>query len=1014
MKKLEWNPPNFEREERHYILIHYCCCLPEEARSDKTLLLNMLSTCDPTIVHELFDSIPDSLRYKNRKLAIIAIERCATNYTNAIVKSLPVDILGNQNVALAVLNKCSRNDVGEIFQQHLPERLRENRDIVMRALERSNMKDFLNIFRSLPQEFLRKHRSILMKRVSRKGIDKVDDSEGQSREEEKGSESCFYVGVRRQLRERRIAYQYGQLLGMLPVGAFMDKDTGRRSVSISFSNLRAIKPMLKELSDHLSDSRSVDKEVVLKLFDSCNDEEALDLFQLVPEMLKGDKDIANYVLRRSMGNSDNVTDVAKMALSACPSSEILSLYQSLSESLQESTDIVLVVLENIDSSDIIRFYKELPDPVKCNDKVAMQALASCGSRSVRRMYELLSQSQQNRPDVAMQAISFCESNHMLDLYLSMSESLLNNADVVLQVLLSCAAGDVLRVYSSLPKDLQESARHAVQAISHCSSGDVKALLYSFKPALQGDKKVGLSALHNCSVEDVFTIFDSLPALLRGDKDIAIQALSRCPKEETIMLYEQLEPTLRGEKAVLHAAMSNCRNIEEQRKLKGIATVAPLAGQVIEGFSGSPSIDGGFRRENFRMQDTLFKSIEIADSAAQPSLFVKRITQDVEFNATLGSEPEKYLQANPRSVMIKVLSKYRVGIQTCFEFYRRANMGSVKHTTFDQIRDEHGGVNLAMFRRMLRDFNLVRANRSRTASTSKARRREEERCPFVTLEEIDAVFRRHSKHLNRVSSVSQGKGLLTKTSFAAAFAQIAVTLLQQKPWCEVYAEDWQRVDAIFKRLDLNNRQHLRKRLRANGGFSSGDGILAGHLQPWFEIKAPPRPPTKGNSFPLRQSVEQPPTPPPGAKRITSHHVRGHYGESNTSYPKLKELPQRDIHSHSQWGFESPDELTDNDNFMQASSTAGQDPGTREMRSWTLDSLSLSYGIENEGLVIGSGRSRQTGINGSDTLWSIDRRNSSDSPRYTLGVPQRPAERDDKNRSLRGQSPREMRRQQRQRK
>ena len=51
--------------------------------------------------------------------------------------------------------------------------------------------------------------------------------------------------------------------------------------------------------------------------------------------------------------------------------------------------------------------------------------------------------------------------------------------------------------------------------------------------------------------------------------------------------------------------------------------------------------------------------------------------------------------DPQVMMVKVLRKYRKGIHTMFDFYRKANAGTVKQATFDQRREEHGGVNLVM-------------------------------------------------------------------------------------------------------------------------------------------------------------------------------------------------------------------------------------------------------------------------------------------------------------------------------
>jgi hypothetical protein len=132
-------------------------------------------------------------------------------------------------------------------------------------------------------------------------------------------------------------------------------------------------------------------------------------------------------------------------------------------------------------------------------------------------------------------------------------------------------------------------------------------------------------------------------------------------------------------------------------------------------------------------------------------------------------------------------------------------------------------------------------------------------PYITKEEIDAIFRRHAQHLKRVSSISHGKGILNEAQFAAAFAQIAVVLLREDPWCDRYPEEWRRVDAIFSRLDVNNNVLLRKRLRGFGGFSIGDGDIGGRKGDRPTVKRP-----KGFSFNLRLPGD-PVTPPPESTR-----------------------------------------------------------------------------------------------------------------------------------------------------
>ena len=71
--------------------------------------------------------------------------------------------------------------------------------------------------------------------------------------------------------------------------------------------------------------------------------------------------------------------------------------------------------------------------------------------------------------------------------------------------------------------------------------------------------------------------------------------------------------------------------------------------------------------------------------------------------------------------------------------------------------------------------------------------------------------------------------------------------------ERYTETWQRVDAVFGRLDLDNVSELNKRLRGKGGFCIGDGDPAGRRK-YSDI-------TQTLSFvPLRLPGD-PPTPPP---------------------------------------------------------------------------------------------------------------------------------------------------------
>ena len=240
---------------------------------------------------------------------------------------------------------------------------------------------------------------------------------------------------------------------------------------------------------------------------------------------------------------------------------------------------------------------------------------------------------------------------------------------------------------------------------------------------------------------------------------------------------------------------------------------------------------------------------------QPAPLADRATSYQPTAPEQPSETERPPMGTPdrKIMLVKILRKYRRGLHTAFEFYCKANIGSVKQFTFDQMREEHGGVNLLMFRRMCKDFNLTHDPRAKFNPKSKIV--EEMIRPYITKEEIDAIFRRHAQHLKRVSSISHGKGILNEAQFAAAFAQIAVVLLREEPWCERYPEEWRRVDAIFARLDVNNNVLLRKRLRGFGGFSKGDGDIGSRAggNPTV-VKC------RGFSFNLRLPGD-PVTPPP---------------------------------------------------------------------------------------------------------------------------------------------------------
>ena len=54
-----------------------------------------------------------------------------------------------------------------------------------------------------------------------------------------------------------------------------------------------------------------------------------------------------------------------------------------------------------------------------------------------------------------------------------------------------------------------------------------------------------------------------------------------------------------------------------------------------------------------------------------------------------SSTSEGVPADPKAMMINVLSKYRKGLNIMFDFYRKANAGSVPQATFDQRREELG-------------------------------------------------------------------------------------------------------------------------------------------------------------------------------------------------------------------------------------------------------------------------------------------------------------------------------------
>ena len=54
------------------------------------------------------------------------------------------------------------------------------------------------------------------------------------------------------------------------------------------------------------------------------------------------------------------------------------------------------------------------------------------------------------------------------------------------------------------------------------------------------------------------------------------------------------------------------------------------------------------------------------------------------------------------MLIRIFKKYRQGLHRLFQFYSKANMGEFHGRSFEQISKEHSGVNLTMFRLMVKD------------------------------------------------------------------------------------------------------------------------------------------------------------------------------------------------------------------------------------------------------------------------------------------------------------------------
>ena len=374
-------------------------------------------------------------------------------------------------------------------------------------------------------------------------------------------------------------------------------------------------------------------------------------------------------------------------------------------------------------------------------------------------------------------------------------------------------------------------------------------------------------------------------------------------------------------------------------------------------------DGGYGSQSQQSQQSQSQSQQAP--AARPPPASMYASQDTTPEDGMGGDRPPMGTPDRKIMLVKILRKYRKGLHTTFEFYSKANIGSVKQFTFDQMREEHSGVNLLMFRRMCGDFRLTHNPRAKFDPRSKAV--EEMIRPYITKEEIDAIFRRHAQHLKRISSISHGRGILNEAQFAAAFAQIAVVLLREDPWCDRYPEEWRRVDAIFSRLDVNSNVLLRKRLRGFGGFSKGDGDIGDRAGGAPTVIKP-----KGFSFNLRLPGD-PVTPPPDSSRPRNGRMR-ESGNGNGNGNRSSPGGDGNGNGNGGGGMDSQkmaQQAADNDDTKMTVSLAaefgiddmsgsGNNPyGTTSSAQYgdvtsMLDNLGLTYGLDSSRLGNGNGR------------------------------------------------------------
>ena len=351
---------------------------------------------------------------------------------------------------------------------------------------------------------------------------------------------------------------------------------------------------------------------------------------------------------------------------------------------------------------------------------------------------------------------------------------------------------------------------------------------------------------------------------------------------------------------------------------------------------------------------------IPNNTASSSTMSKAANEGVK-ESTQQSVLDENTEYNEKQMLIRIFRKYRQGLHRLFLFYSKGNMGAYAGRSFDQISKEHSGVNITMFRLMVKDLGLVTEKRLKYKIEAARRRFEREgkvgkmpfeqyvneSRPYTTPEVVEKCFLENSTHLKAVSSVSKGRGILSKPQFTMALARIAVELLDMFPWNERYTETWRRVDAVFGRLDLDNVSELNKRLRGKGGFCIGDGDPTGH------VGSIPTSPKLCLSYPLRLPGD-PPTPPPSptppkprarsnisANNLPRNRRHKHWNRNKTVdgdglSPKQRQSNRMTMSLAVEFGI---DDTTYDFNVLRESFY-----GFKESNNHMLDNLNLSYGVE----------------------------------------------------------------------